>query len=330
VEADIAIDDKRIGARTTFEDEARTIKTLSTVEVRVPASTSNLGAGFDCCGLALKLYLRARASVRPDGTPVAIRTSGEGASLCAEKNLLYRAMRFVTEREGLRLPPVRLAVRSEIPLASGLGSSGAAILAGVALANELSGRPLSVETMLRYATQLEGHADNVAAALLGGWVVHAINPDGSVLAVRRPWPKDLKIIVVTPHVQLETAQARAALPELVQRADAVFNMQRIALFHAAIENGDYDLLWEAMRDRLHQPYRQDLVPGLAEALAIQRVEGLLGVALSGAGPSVVALARHHDRRIAELIAQPFHRHGTKTTVRFLEVDERGLEIRTGC
>ncbi|WP_352431573.1 homoserine kinase [Pyrinomonas sp.] len=295
------------------------------VEVRVPASTSNLGSGFDCCGLALDLYLQARATT-VESAP-RLRIKGEGATLRVEENLIQRAMRFVAERRGWELPPVRLAVRSQIPLASGLGSSGAAIVAGIALGAAICRKPLSTADFLRYATELEGHADNVAAALLGGWVVHCINPDGSVLAVKRPWPSTLKIIVVTPDVPLETKRARAALPDRVDRADAVFNMQRVALLCAAVESGEHHLLWEAMRDRLHQPYRRNLVPGLDEALDVPRVEGLLGVALSGAGPSVIALTDGREQEIAELIALPFRRRGIKTAVRFPCVDVQGLVVR---
>jgi len=320
------------GLRATVESEIHAVETIernvacrTKVEVRVPASTSNLGSGFDCCGLALDLYLRARATTMESASR--LRTRGEGATLRAEENLIHRAMRFVAERRGWRLPPVRIAVHSRIPLASGLGSSGAAIVAGLALGAAVCGESLSTADFLRYATELEGHADNVAAALLGGWVVHCITPDGNVAAVKRPWPSALKLVVVTPDVPLETKRARAALPDQVDRADAVFNMQRIALLCAALESGEYHLLWEAMRDRLHQPYRRSLVPGLDEALDVPRVDGLLGIALSGAGPSVIALAERREREIAELIARPFRRRGIKTNVRFPRVDDRGLVIR---
>src|SRR5919199_2162496 len=211
------------------------------VEVRVPASTSNLGAGFDCFGLALRLYLT-------------VRTTGEGrgASLPNDgENLIFRAMCLAAEREGLSLPHVRLAVRNEIPLGRGLGSSAAAIVAGLTLSAALCGRGLPDAALLRYATELEGHADNVAASLLGGWVTTCVREDGEVLAVKRRWPQDTKLVVVSPHVPLETARARAALPREVARTDAVHNVQRAALFSAALEGRADELLWEATRDRLH-------------------------------------------------------------------------------
>lgn len=305
------------------------IESGCSVEVRVPASTSNLGSGFDCCGLALNLYLSVRATVRPRFSRLCeIYMTGEGNENGdvprGRRNLIYRAMRFAAEREGITLPPLRLDVHSEIPLASGLGSSGAAIIAGISLCSALFDHELRVEKILRYGTELEGHADNVAAALLGGLVINCITADGKVIAAKRPWPSEIKIIAVTPHVKVKTQHARQILRLRVSRADAVYNLQRVALFGAALESGDYDLLWEAMQDRLHQKRRAELVPGLSEALAIRRLPGLLGAALSGSGPTVVALATENFNQISELIQGCFQEHEVETTVRLLEVDHLGL------
>lgn len=313
-----------------MEAKYEAINRPRSVEVRVPASTSNLGPGFDCFGLALQLYLTVRATIAPTSAgPCRVRTfgnAGSGLLPRASENLIYRTMRFVAERENLQLPSVRLAVCSEIPLASGLGSSGAAIVAGAMLAGALCDREIPAATILRYATELEGHADNVAAALYGGWVAHCIREDGEVLAVKRGWPADIKVIVVTPHFLLETKKARQVLPQEVSRVDAVHNMQRIALFSAALEERADDLLWEAMQDRLHQQHRGPLVPGLAEALTMPRLDGLLGLALSGAGPSVLALARYGFDGIGRGIANCFHRHDLETTVRLLAIDDEGQRV----
>ncbi len=299
------------------------------VEVRVPASTSNLGSGFDCCGLALKLYLSVRATVmNASAAACEARTDGEArgneSASRGRENLIYRAMRFAAEREGIELPPVRLDVHNDIPFASGLGSSGAAIVAGIALCSNMFSLGLTNESILRYGTELEGHADNVAAALLGGLVINCIKENGSVIAAKRSWPAEIKIISVTPHFSVETKHARNILSRQVSRADAVHNLQRVALFGAALEKRDYDLLWEAMQDRLHQRRRAQLVPGLAEALTIRRLPGLLGLALSGSGPSVVALATENFGEIGDVIAKCFNKHQLETTVRMLEVDHLGL------
>ena len=295
--------------------------------VRVPASTANLGAGFDCFGLALKLYLTVKARIAPEAIiECRVRTTGEGSDgeiASTEENLILRSMRFAAEQEGLTLPPLELDVNSELPLARGLGSSATAIVAGITLASLVCDRELSAETVLRYAADMEGHADNVAAAYLGGLVITCVKPDGSVLAVKRPWPSELKVVVVSPEAFLKTAETRSSLPANVPREDAVFNLQRAALFVAALEAGAYDLLWDAMQDRLHQGHRQSLVPGLADALATPPQPGLVGVALSGSGPSVVALARDRPADIGEAIAEKFRQCGVPARVRVLEADHDG-------
>jgi homoserine kinase len=226
----------------------------------------------------------------------------------------------------LTLPPVRLVVSNEIPLGRGLGSSAAAIVAGLALAFALGGRGLEDAALLRHAAELEGHADNVAASLGGGFVTTCVKTGGEVLAVKRRWPSDLKAVVVSPEVSLDTRHARAALPASVAHADAVYNLQRAALFGAALEAGNDALVWEAMQDRLHQQHRRDLVPGLAAALDTKRGPGLVGLALSGAGPSVVALARANFEEVGEAVAEGFRGAGVAARVRVLEVDEEGLRV----
>jgi homoserine kinase len=147
-----------------------------------------------------------------------------------------------------------------------------------------------------------------------------------VVMVKRPWPADIKIVVVSPQSQLETKRARAALPAQVARTDAVYNLQRSALFVAALAEARYELLWEGMQDRLHQDERRSLVPGLAEALALGRIRGLLGIALSGAGPSVLALAQDNFEEIGLTLASCFEQYKIKSTVRVLEVDVTGCQV----
>jgi homoserine kinase len=298
-------------------------------EVRVPASSANLGAGFDCLGLALELYLSVRATVlSKPGTSSRARSHGvRGTSALPkspDQNLILRAIRLTAEREGFSPPTIRLAVQNEIPVAGGLGSSAAAAVAGVALGYAVNGKSIPKETVLRYATEMEGHADNVGAALMGGFVVTFTRNDGSVVAVRKRWPKMIRLIIVTPSITLETKKSRGVLPQTVSRSDAVHNLQRTALFVAAIEERRFDLLWDAMEDRLHQSARQSLIPGLSDVLAMPRMTGLLGVALSGAGPSMVALATDRYDEIGKAIAERFERNGVASTVRILEAAQEGL------
>jgi homoserine kinase len=317
------------GAVDIIDDSAQAgSKSERSFSVRVPASTSNLGAGFDSFSLALQLYLTVSARVVAEKSArCRVTSSGEGSTSgllsATEENLIFRAMSFAAEREGWILPPLRLDVHNELPLGRGLGSSAAAIVAGLTLSSLICDRELLPETVLRYALELEGHADNVAAAYYGGWVVSCVKPDGSVIAIKRPWPEALKVIVVSPDALLKTAETRTNLPFTVERGDAVHNLQRVALFGAALEAGAYHLIWDAMQDRMHQAHRQSLVPGLAEALATKPQPGLVGIALSGSGPSVIALALDHLPEIGEAIANNFRSHGMPATVRLLEVDREG-------
>ena len=300
------------------------------IELRVPASTSNLGPGFDCFGLALKLYLTVRATAVPDSSePCRVTTTGARENEALPRNatnLIYRAMSFAARCESTSLPPVELQVHNEIPLASGLGSSAAAIVAGIKLGGLITNRDIPDQIIQNYATEFEGHPDNVTASLYGGFVASCTRSDGTVVSIKFDWPAHIRVVVVSPHSQLPTHVARAALPRTVTRLDAVHNLQRTALFTTALAQQRYDLLWEAMRDRLHQPQRESLVPGLAEALALPRMDGLLGVALSGAGPSIVALVEDNDEEIGRREASCFRAHRIESTVRTLEVDDQGCRV----
>ena len=301
-------------------------------EVRVPASTSNLGPGFDCFGLALKLYLTVRATSMPGASePCCVTTTGAKENEALPRNsvnLIYRAMVFAARREGASLPPVELVVHNEIPLASGLGSSAAAIVAGIKLAGLITESKLSDQVVQNYATEFEGHPDNIAPALYGGFSASCIRNDATVVSARFEWPSQIRIVIVSPHSQLSTHVARAVLPRTVSRVDAVHNLQRTALFTSALAQQRYDLLWEAMRDRLHQPQRESLIPGSAEALALPPMPGLLGIALSGAGPSIVALVDDNDEEIGVRVADCFRTHEIESTVRILDVDNDGCRTQS--
>jgi homoserine kinase len=300
-------------------------------EVSVPASTANLGPGFDCLGLALDLHLTARATILDGKTQhSSARTRGVAGSADLpsnpHENLILRAMAHAAKYEGLTLPPVRLAVKNEIPIAGGLGSSAAAIVAGIALAYAVGGKTLTDDAALRCAVGLESHVDNVGAALLGQLVVSLVRADGSAVALRKKWPTEIRIVAVTPEFTLKTDASRAALPKSVSHTDAVFNEQRSALFIAALDAGRYDLLADAMQDRLHQPFRESLVPGLAEILAAPRTPGMLAVALSGSGPTVIALTTERFDEIGAAIAAKFQKKGLKATVRNLAAAPHGMRL----
>lgn len=259
------------------------------VKVRVPATTANLGPGFDCLGLALDLW--NVATFRPDagGTGVRVRVRGEGAGVLPEdgENLVARAATMLLRQQGAQLPAgLEIECENGIPLGSGLGSSGAAVLAGLLGANALLGKRLKQAEILRLAVEIEGHADNAAAALEGGLVIVAAAQDRFL--TRRVEVPELPVCIVLPAVDLPTRAARAALPASVPMADAVFNLGRTALVVEALRAGDLGLLGAAMDDRLHQPYRFPLIPGALSARAAALEAGAIAAGLSGAGPSLAA------------------------------------------
>lgn len=286
-------------------------------ELEVPASIANIGPGFDTLAVAVQLYLRLRVEVLSGEGLVDFHFGGAPPD---GENYIERAFLFLAnQRGGSPLPSIRVHVESDIPQKSGLGSSAAATVAGLRLYESIAG-PLSPGGLLNAACALEHHPDNVAAALLGGMTLSCQLPDRSVVASRLPWPPDLQFVVVTPEYPLSTAESRLALPHLVSREDAVFNLQRVAMLLTSISSGNFALLGEALQDRLHQPYRQKLVPGLQQALTLQH-PGLLGTCLCGAGPSVAAFAAGNGQEIEELLAESFRNCGVRFTIRHLAVHQ---------
>ncbi len=282
------------------------------LEIRVPASIANLGPGFDTLAVAVELYLNLTVTViaGTDKLHFAFpnyRIDGE--------NYIERAFNFAARQRGGSFPSLQVVVRTEIPMKSGLGSSAAATVAGLRLYEAVAG-PLPEQGLLNAACALEGHPDNVAAALLGGLTVSCQLADRSAFAVRLDWPSELRFIVLTPEYSLSTAASRQALPELISREDAVFNLQRVALLLQAVQSGNHKLLREALHDRIHQPYRQKLVPALEEILALDHPD-LLGVCLSGAGPSIVGLAERNFDDVEKLFADVYQRTNIPFTIRCL-------------
>jgi homoserine kinase len=297
--------------------------------VTVPATTANLGPGFDCLGLALGLYNHVTGRTTDGGLEVTI--AGEGGAgydplPTDARNLVVRAAEQLFAEVGRR--PAGLAIHQEnhIPTGSGLGSSAAAVVAGLLLANELVDRQMGREEVLALAAEIEGHPDNVTPALYGGLTL--INAGDSHLHVEPIAVPDMQVVVVLPDFQLATAEARAALPRQVPLADAIFNAGRLALLIRALEVGDYVKLSLATQDRLHQPYRLPLIPGMTQAFAAARSAGAAAVTLSGAGPSLIALAPDGHDAIAQAARQAFQAHGLSSRTWTLSVDRQGSTAST--
>ncbi|HEV8230004.1 MAG TPA: homoserine kinase [Candidatus Limnocylindria bacterium] len=257
------------------------------LRVRVPASSANLGPGFDSFAVALPLL--AEFELR-SAKAWSVAVDGDGTGIpTGEDNLFVVAARAAAKAAGRDLAPHHVAQRSAIPVARGLGSSAAAIVGGVVAANAMLGGPFDRRSLLRIASEVEGHADNVAAALYGAFTV-ALPDEGGPVATRLVFPRTWRLCLLIPGSPLSTEEARAVLPSQVSRADAVFNLAHGAALIAAVMRSDGALLALAMADRLHQPARTKLVPALGEIITAAREAGAFGAALSGAGPSVIAVA----------------------------------------
>ncbi|MCH1641603.1 homoserine kinase [Paenibacillus timonensis] len=261
------------------------------VRVKVPASTANLGPGFDTLGMALNLY--SWIEMKPAASTVFRLHGGNLEGLPTDKsNLVYQVAQSVFAEAGVILPELEISMKSDIPLTRGLGSSASAIVGALFAANLLIGEPLSQAKLFDMATALEKHPDNVGASLFGG-IITAVWDGSHADVLRIEPPADLEVLVAIPDFQLSTSKAREALPKQISLQDAVYNVSRTSLLTAALAAGRLDLIPAAMRDRLHQPYRASLVPGMARILEEATAHGALGAALSGAGPTLLCLT---DRR----------------------------------
>ncbi len=294
------------------------------VHVRVPASSANLGPGFDSLGLALALYNEVTAE---EAEGVRVKVEGDGAGRLAgnERNVVARGVSAAYEAAGRRFLGCSLTCVNRIPLSRGLGSSAAAWVSGLVAGNALLGSPLDRPALLVLAARAEGHPDNVAAALFGGLTVSAGGTDGAI-AISLPVPGHLHWVALIPEITSATSDARAVLPSLVPREDAVFNVQRVALLLAALQTARFDVLGTALDDRLHQPYRLRLFPWLPSVADAARKAGALGCVLSGAGPALLALvagAEGTAATVARAMEEALSRAGIRGAARALAVDREG-------
>jgi homoserine kinase len=292
--------------------------------VRIPASSANLGPGFDALGLALDVYLECR--FQRSGA-LAIRVAGRDAELipCTEENLVWQTALRVAADVQEDLPNISLEICNNIPLGKGLGSSAAALTAGVVIADQLLGLGWKPLRILDEAARIEGHPDNVAACVLGSIVASAIDAGGVARAVRLEMPDRYNVGVVVPNFTLPTSEARSILPDRYSREDAIFNVQRAALLIAALATGTTSAFPTALEDRMHQPYRCELIPGLDEILRL-RAPGLLGCALSGAGPSILVFHERGCEQVCELVCQIFGMHGRKAEIIAARIARSGYEV----
>ncbi|CAO1631499.1 unnamed protein product [Sympodiomycopsis kandeliae] len=345
-----------------------------TFTIKVPCTSSNIGPGFDVVGLSLSLYLTLSVTIssQADNALPVLSYTGEGAAeapLDPYKNLTTRCALYVLRCAGIRSFPrgVEIKVHNQVPFGRGLGSSGAAVIAGVVLGDELGQLNLGKDRLLDHALMVERHPDNVTAALMGGFVgsylldlspedaLRKAVPLSEVLPeyppdageewgkdppspprgighyIRFGWAKEVKVIAIIPQFEVSTAKARSVLPSEYKKEDLIFNLQRLAVLTTALTRSppDADLIFQAMQDRVHQPYRKNLIPGLPTILASVTPTshpGLLGICLSGAGPTILALATDNQQAIADTIVDEFKKENIVCKTEFLHVTEEGAQV----
>lgn len=292
--------------------------------IKVPATSANLGPGFDALGLALDLWNESTVELADDFS-VYVEGEGKGNLAWGRNNMIVRAAHKLAERVGRDLYPFTAHCDNHIPLGSGMGSSAAATLTGLLAANALMDAKLSQDDILSIATELEGHPDNVAPALMGGLVVSTMQ-EGKVLA-RKLQIAPLHVTVVLPDFHFPTREARNSLPKNVPLKSAVHNISRVVLVTEAFRTGDLDLLSEAMDDRLHQPFRLKLIPGAHDAMTAMKTEGgASAVALSGAGPSLIAFSKT-ESTAGDAAKRAFERAGLSARIFLLKISPEGANVQ---
>ena len=311
------------------------------VSVKVPASSANIGPGFDCLGMALPIYdtVTIEETVVP-GSGIEINLMAEDEAMSEvmfenipkdENSLIYKAVELLYNSIGQEPSELKINIQSQIPIARGLGSSAAIIVGGLLAANKLLGNPADETALLAIATEVEGHPDNIAPAILGGFVLSSREDDGTISYCKIDWPDDWDITVCIPDFQLATDIARSVLPSEVPMDDAVYNAKHLAMLIHAVNTKDTKLMKAAMKDRLHQPYREKLVPGMKEITeAFVHEDGVLGCVLSGAGPSMLIISHKYDTdKIKSTVKDIWEKQNIKAEIKTMSVETGGAVILEG-
>ncbi|OGY82969.1 MAG: homoserine kinase [Candidatus Kerfeldbacteria bacterium RIFCSPLOWO2_02_FULL_42_19] len=297
------------------------------VKVRVPATAANLGAGFNCLGLALELYNAFEVTECRAGIKIEITGKEKDALPKDKTNLFLQAADRVFKKCGYAPKGLRIKINSCIPIARGLGSSAAAIVAGAVAANELCQKKLSQDDLMQLCADLEGHPDNITAAFLGGLTICGYE-DGKLIYTNVFVRYGLRAIIAVPqNLKVKTKDAVAVLPKRVPFADAVFNLSRVAFFINGMMTDELEIMGLGMDDRLHQSYRKRLIPGLEDVFRTAKGAGAHGVALSGAGPSVVAITNRFPDPIGEAMKKAFAVKGIKAEIMILDADNEGVTVK---
>lgn len=307
------------------------------VSVKVPATIANLGPGFDSFGLALPVYniISVEETVLP-GSGIQINIINEKnnddtdlADLPTDKNnIVYKAIELLYNFIGQVPNELKITIKTQIPVSRGLGSSASVIVGGLIAANELLGRPADEKVLMSIATEIEGHPDNITPAFVGGVTIASWEEDGSVVYRKLPWNDEWKLMVCVPDYELNTEISRSVLPKEVPMKNAVFNLKKSAMLVDALYNKDEELLKISLQDKLHQPYREKLVPGLVEIINnLKHVNGVIGTVLCGAGPSILIIYNGIGvSEIKETVSNTWNYFNVKTNFFNLPIEKQGAEL----
>ncbi|HZK44300.1 MAG TPA: homoserine kinase [Syntrophomonadaceae bacterium] len=295
-------------------------------QVKVPATSANLGPGFDTLGLALDLFLEVEAEWSTEDIVVKYKINGEQrTSINPPNNLIVKAMQKVFKEAGIIKPAFNLTTDNAIPMSRGLGSSAAAIVAGIYAANRLIGDKYPEDKLIKWAVEMEGHADNIVPAVVGGLTTAMVYED-QVYYQKVNIPDDFIAIVVVPDFKLPTKLSREVLPEKVALQDTIYNLQRATFLLASLYNGDLRHIRLAMDDMIYQPLRKHLIPGFDEVFEAAYANGALGVAMSGAGPSILAFASENIDKIGQSMKDVFKKEGLESLIYNLTLNKSGTSI----
>ena len=296
------------------------------ITVRVPATSANMGPGFDSLGIALKLYNDfGFRELEEDG----LKFKGMPEEFCNENNIIYQAMKHCFDKAGYKIKGLEISeLTQDVPVSRGLGSSSTCIVGGLVGANEILGKKFSEEELLEMAVEIEGHPDNVAPALLGGMVV-AIVDENKTYYDKVDAKKGIKFVSIIPNFRLSTKKARGVVPQQISLKDGVYNVSRAALMVACFSSGKYDLIKYACKDAFHQNYRAKLIPGFEEVYNKSYELGALGCYLSGAGPTIMAIINEEDERFSNKLREFLKIKGLEWDILELSIDDAGATIIEG-
>lgn len=305
------------------------------VSVKVPATSANLGPGFDCMGIAIPVYneITVEETVMP-GSGVEINIIDESDSYDVysipkdKNNLAYKAIELLYNFVGQSASDIKITIKTGIPVTRGLGSSASVIVGGLIAANKLLGSPADDMVLLSIASEVEGHPDNVAPAMFGGFCLASIENDGSVSYSKLPWPDDWKLNLIIPDYELDTNIARSVLPESIPVFDAAYNVRKCAMIVDAVYRADFELMKKSLKDKLHQPYREKLVKGFKELSEfLENKDEILGCVISGAGPSILVVSKDNSfEKIKDDVKKIFNDLNVNCDIKTFNIENDGTKV----